>query len=287
MTRRYHGDIVTVYRPQQRLGGLLSTAILAARDIFRSRHLIWKLFERDFKAQFRQKILGYLWAALTPLLAIASFVILNLTGVLNPGDTGVPYPIYVFVGTGIWSFLTTTMTSVSDGLLKQSDLILRTNIPKIALAVSSLAQIIYNLLVHLILLMFLLFLFGTEIHPASLLYVVLILPMILLGVTIGLVLSVVGAIARDLISIAQSGLAFLMYLTPVVYVAKSLDSSLIQTLIWYNPLSYLIEVPRAVLLNGSGEVWVGYWLSSGLVIVLLFIAIRCFYVVQDLVAERL
>lgn len=287
MTNSQDKEILTVYRPERELGGLIRTAALAATEISRSRYLIWKLFVRDFKAQFRQKILGYFWAFLTPLLAIASFVILNLSGVLNPGDTGVPYPVYVLVGTSIWGFLTTTVISVSNGLLSQGDLILRTNVPKIALAVSSLAQVAYTVLVNVAILILVLVAFGIDAHLMSPLYLLLIVPVIVTGAAIGLFVSVIGAIARDVVSLVQSGLSLLMYLTPVVYVAKSVQSGLIQTLIWYNPLSYLIDVPRAILLTGTTDLWYGFAVSSGISVLLLLVSIRCFYVMQDLVAERL
>src|ERR1700722_8377245 len=91
--------LITTYTANKRGAGLLRTAIDSARDIHRHRDLIWVLFSRDFKAQFKQNLLGYLWAILGPLMGVFGFVYMNFIGILRPGATGVPYPVYAFVGT--------------------------------------------------------------------------------------------------------------------------------------------------------------------------------------------
>ena len=278
---------ITIYEPEERFGGFFGTILTAADEIRRSRFLIWKLFVRDFKAQMRQKILGYLWAFIAPLLIIFGFIVMNVSGVLKPGETGVPYPVYVFVGASIFGFLTTTVLAISDGFLKQGELMLKTNVPKIAIAISSLAQIVYNLIVHLIMLVLIMVLFQIPPHLLSPLYVVTIIPMIVLGIAIGLFVSVLGVIARDIGIMVQSVLTLLMYITPVVYVAASLDNAFIQNLIWWNPLTYLVEVPRSLLLHGTTELWLGYGLSTLASLAALMICTRGFYIVQDLIAERL
>src|ERR1700761_5174582 len=90
---------ITVYTANKGATGLLLTAVRSVRDIYRHRHLIWVLFSRDFKAQFKQNLLGYLWAVLGPLMGVFSFIFMNFVGILNPGPTGVPYPVYAFIGT--------------------------------------------------------------------------------------------------------------------------------------------------------------------------------------------
>jgi len=278
---------LTVYTPRNTATGWVAPIISASCELHRSRTLIWHLFLRDFHAQFRQRLLGYIWALLTPLIAIFGFIIMNLSGILRPGDIGVPYPLYVFVGVSIWGFLTTTLTAVSNGLLNQSDLLLRTNIPKIALAVSSLAQVGYSVVVHSVVLVLLLIAFQVRPSILVVVYPILVVPIILCGVALGLVVSVIGAIARDLTVIVQTAFNLLMYLTPVVYVASNVENGILQLIIWLNPFTYLIELPRSVLLKGSSDLWGFYLVVFGLALILLALCVKAFYMLQDLVAERL
>jgi len=282
------GVPVTIYVPNERQGGIFWALSQACRDIGTARHAILQLFLRDFRAQFRQKILGYLWALITPLLGIFSFIFLYFAGLLNPGvEDGVPYPIYVLLGTSLWGCLVGTMGTVSAGLQSQSDLIMRTNIPKLALAISSLANTIYSILIGMVTMLIIFLIYGFIPSMWFFAYPLLALPMLTLGTAMGLVLSVVGSIAKDLTQIINQGLTLVMYATPVIYVTSQIENPFVRKVIELNPLTYLIDVPRSLICSGRAEHVAQYlWISLG-VLTASLIALRVFYLIQDLVAERL
>jgi len=281
------GMPVTVHQPNERQGGLIWGIKQAWSDIYASRHVIARLFWRDFVAQFRQKLLGYLWALLGPLLGIISFLFLYVAGVLKPGEGEMPYTLYVLLGSNIWSCLPGAMGAVSGGLQAQADLIMRTRIPKIALAVSSLANMCYSTMLSLFTTLFVFFFCGVIPTWWFLLYPLLVLPMILLGVAIGMVLAVLGSIAKDLTPMVSQGLTLLMYVTPVIYLRSTISNPIIQFLIDYNPITYLVDVPRALLVTGHAENVDVYLMVAVGTIGLAVIGIRVFYLLEDLVAERL
>ena len=278
---------ITVYTANNGGGGLFRTAARSVRDINTYRYLIWTLFSRDFKAQFKQSLLGYVWTALGPILGVFSFVFMNFMGILNPGATAVPYPIYAFVGVSLWGFLTSTIGIMSGGLNAQSDLIMRTNIPKIALAASALASIVYGTLVNLILIALFVLAFRMPVSWASLAFPILILPLIILGLGIGLAVSVIGIIAKDIGRLVSQFFTLMMFLTPVIYVSDHIKNHILHALIMANPLTYLVELPRAVLLAQPTSYWPQYLGASAACCVVLLIGVKVFDMVQDLVAERL
>jgi lipopolysaccharide transport system permease protein len=279
--------IETVYEAPDPSFRPLHSLLNASADISRSRFLIWRMFVRDFKSQFRQQILGYLWVILTPILAVASFVFMNYAGVLNPGDSGIPYPLYVFFGTSIWAALINSMRGVGGGLQEQAELILRTNIPKIALAISTLATVLYHLLVNYLLIILVSFLFGEIPTFWSILYPLMLLPLLLVGVGIGLVLAVIGVIAKDVTSMATTIMGLVIYVTPVIYVSTNIDKPVLRALIDHNPLSHLVAVPRSLFYLGETGLWGEYALSVVFATVVFALGVYAFYLLQDKVAERL
>lgn len=278
---------ITVYTANSGSGGLWRTATRSVRDIYTYRYLIWTLFSRDFRAQFKQSIFGYFWTALGPILGVFSFVFMNFMGILNPGVTAVPYPIYAFVGVSLWGFLTGTIGGMSSGLNAQSDLIMRTNIPKIALAASALANIVYGTLVNLVLITLFLVIFRMPVSWASLTFPLLILPLIILGLGIGIAVSVIGIIAKDVGRLVSQFFTFLMFLTPVIFVSDHIKNPWLHRLIMLNPLTYLVELPRSILLAQETHFWPQYWGASVMCIIVLLLGVKIFDMVQDLVAERL
>jgi ABC-type polysaccharide/polyol phosphate export permease len=258
----------------------------AAVEISAAREVIWRLFVRDFISQFRQRLLGYAWALLTPLVGIASFLLLNYAGVLHPGELTVPYPLYLFLGTTAWGLMVGAVTVVSPALLTHGDLVLRTSIPKMALAVASLAGLLYGQVVNFVVLGVILLVFGVTPSWGALLLPVMIVPVIILGVGIGLALAVTGAVVRDLTNVVTTLLGVLMYITPAVYV-PTLPSRWLQAAVTYNPLTYLIDEPRNVFFRGSVQHPVGFVLAVLFAVLVLVGGIRAFYVIEDHVAEQL
>lgn len=277
---------IRVYSAGDRSFSPLSSLREAYKDILNSRHVIWRLFLRDFIGQFRQKILGYFWAVLAPLASIASFVFMAATGYLNPGDVQVPYPLFVFVGTGLWGIMIATLATVSSGLLGNSELLVRTNVPAVALALAGMANLLYGILTNTLVLLLILVMTGFTPSPWLGLYPILMLPLVVLGMGIGLLLATIGAVARDITTMVTTALGLVMYLTPVIYEAN-FQHPVLRAIVTYNPLTYLIQVPRDLVLHGGAENWLGFSLACLFASVVLILGVHSFYLIQDKVVERL
>lgn len=279
-------QLIRTYSPRRKLQTPFRSISMAWQEIYFSRHVIWQLFARDFIANLRQKVLGYLWLLITPLLGIASFVFLNFAGVLNPGSLDIPYPLFVYIGTSLWALLMATITAVANGLITNSDLIIRTNIPKIGLSLTGMANVLYNYFVGIVMLLVVFVFCRLLPSPWMFFYPLLSLPIIALGIGIGLVLAVVGTVARDITQIATTTLGLLMYVTPVVFNAD-LSNPFLRRIIAANPLTYLVDTPRSLATLGLIPHPIAYVLSTLLSILMLGVGIHAFYLVQDKVAERL
>lgn len=281
------GVLVTVYTANESRRGVLWSLRQAYEDIISSRHVIFQLFWRDFISQFRQKLLGSFWAFLSPLIGIISFLFLFFIGVLHPGKGEISYPLYVLVGSAVWGCLPGAMGAVSGGLQSQADLIMRTRIPKLALAVSSLANLIYSIFVSMITISILFLITGLIPSWWLFAYPILVLPMVLLGTAIGLVLSVIGSIAKDIIPLATQVIALLMYFTPVIYLHQTIKNPVISSIIKWNPVTYLIDIPRTLICLGHTDNIKYYFGSIFGILILVVVTLRIFYLLEYLVAERL
>ena len=73
------------------------------QDIYNSRFLAMQITKRDIKARYKQSYLGMLWEFITPLTTAFVWIFLNMSGTIQLTDTGIPYPVYAFAGTLLWS----------------------------------------------------------------------------------------------------------------------------------------------------------------------------------------
>ncbi len=91
-------------------------------------------------------------------------------------------------------------------------------------------------------------LFKVPLSWTSFLFPIALLPIIFLGTGLGLIFSVLKIVALDFTTLFDNSLELLKFITPVVF-ATTVNNSILQLIMKYNPLTYLINFPRSVLLN--------------------------------------
>lgn len=266
--------------------GLIGTIKLFLSEIHSSRFVIWYLFKRDFVAQFRQKILGYFWIVIAPFMAILPFIFLHRVGIFNPGTLDMPYPVFIVMGLGIWNLLTSSFTIVSTGLQNNEDLIKRTNIPKITFAITGMANIIYNTAIHCIVILIFGFILGVTPSLWAVVYPFTLLAIIIFGFGLGLLFSVIGTVARDLSSMVLSFLNLVMFISPVVY-KPNFSNNFLDAVVFWNPFTYLVDLPRSVFVFGDWSMAKGFLLALIFAFGLVLLGLYSFYLIKDSVAQQL
>lgn len=272
-----------IYQKENNLspGKLLKESLL---DIYNSRFLARQLAERDIKAQYRQSYLGIIWAFITPLATAAVWVFLNMSGTIRVTDTGIPYPVYAFSGTLLWSIITEAINSPTASTNAAKGLLNKINFPKEALIISGIYKLLFNSSVKIVLLVAFVFLFGIGFHWSLLLLPFIILGAVLFGVTIGLFLTPISMLYKDVGKMVTMGFSFLMYITPVVYAIP--ESGIMRTIMLINPFTPVILTGRDLLTGAQPEYLTYYLIVLGACIPLFFITLIMYRVSIPILVER-
>jgi lipopolysaccharide transport system permease protein len=265
-----------------RLGRLLIDSL---GDMFRSRFLARQLAIRDIKVLYRQSFLGIFWAFAAPLTTAFVWIFLNNSGTIRITDTGIPYPIYAFTGTLIWSILTESINSPMASTNSAKSIISKINFPKEALIISGIYKLLFNTSIKLLLLLVFLLFYGVGFHWSLLLFPFAILGAILLGTTIGLFLTPLGLLYKDIGKMISFGLQFLMYATPVVYSIPK--DGIMKTLMEYNPLTPMILMARDLAVGSSPEYLTYFIIVITASIPLFFLALVIYRISIPVIVERL
>ena len=240
---------VTVYTPESPLRHPWHFLRDMFRDLRASRELAWRLFVRDTSAQYRQSVLGYLWAFLPPLVASLPFVFLNSQGVIAIQGTTIPYPAYALIGTIIWQVFADALNSPLKTVIAAKSMLVRINLPREAVLLSGLGQVVFSFLIRLVLLIFI-FIWFKIVPPATvLLFPIGVFALILFGFTLGVALTPLGLLYTDVQQTLPIATMFLMLLTPVLYPPPA--TGLAATVATWNPVSPLILVTRNWLTTGD------------------------------------
>lgn len=278
---------VIVYEPYQRRKlGFIKTWKIMFLNVVRYREFIFQLFLRDFLGGFKKSILGIGWMFVSPLVGIISWVFMNKAGILSPGDVGVPYPVYILFGTSCWGLFMGFYTSTARTLVAGSSIILQVKYPHEVLLFKQAAEFLAGYMIGFIANILVLLAFGVIPHWPILLFPFLSIPIFWLGSAIGLTISILNVVSIDIGKAVDLILAWSFYLTPIVYSSK-IDNVLLQNVIRWNPLTYLIGGVRDLVLFGKLESPSGYLFSSLLALIAFLISWRLFFVSEGRVVEKI
>lgn len=260
---------ITIYTPESSLASPTKMLRDMFHDLAAGRELAWRLVVRDINAQYRQAFLGILWAFILPLANTLVWIFLSKAGIVSISTTSVPYPLYVFIGTMLWAILMDSINSPLQQVNAAKSMLAKLNFPRESLILSGIYQTLFNASIKIALMLVALVSFGINPGWNLLLFPIGIFSLILVGTTVGLLITPLGMLYGDIGRALPLLMQFLMYVTPVVFpMPKEGWTSLLFNL---NPLSPIILTARDWL-TGSIPEHIGYFLIVNWVSSILFFA---------------
>lgn len=234
-------------------------------DLCASRELAWRLFVRNISAQYRQTMLGYFWAFMPPIATTLTFVFLKSSQILNFGDTEIPYPVYVMIGTLLWQVFLDALNSPIKIISASKSMLTKINFPREALILAGMGEVIFNFLIRLIIFAAVILWFKTPLYPTVFFAPIGIIALMLLGLMFGILLAPIAILFEDIQRGMITILSLWFFLTPVVYaVPQTGPAALLAT---YNPVSPLLITARDwILIGTTGSLMPFVIVSSGVFI---------------------
>lgn len=270
-------------RPSKGLFGIWRRIYRHIRDY---RFFIWQLVKVSITATYKRSFVGISWMFITPIISVIVWILLHGAGIVDPGETSIPYPAFVLLSTSIWSFFIGAYQTVSKVIDSNGRIMVMTRFPHEVLVVERVLVHLINFLIPFLVNIVVLLFFGVRFTALSLLFPLSLLPLLLLGIALGMVVALLRVVAVDISNIVDQALNLLMYLTPIVYSPK-IELGWLSRIIDYNPLAYLIGFSRDVLVSGTFFEPQGYLLFSLMSLVLFILALRLFMASETKLLERL
>lgn len=278
-------SIITIYTPESSLRNPSHMVREMTRDLFSSYELAWQLATRDIRAQYRQAALGLLWAFILPLVHAATWLFLNSAGIITIKATTVPYPIYVFTGTILWSIFMEAVNAPLQRTNAAKPMLAKIKFPREALILSGIYQTLFNAGIKITVLFTVLFIAGIIPGWHIAFFPFALLSLILIGTVLGLAMTPVGMLYTDVGKGLPLLMQFCMYLTPVVFPMPT--SGWAATFFHMNPLTPLILTARDLLTGYIPEYLGAFLFINGVMVPLLGIVWIIYRVAMPILIERM
>ena len=276
-----------IYAPNARSKqSIFKTWKIMLKNVIVFRELIFQLFKRDFLMLYKKSFFGLGWHLAAPLIAIVSWLFLNASGVLDPGELGVPYPVYVLVGITMWRFFMNLFLAAVETLKIGSSIITQVNFPHEILFFKQVLEQFVVFIISLAITLIAILMMGTVPQWQTIFLPFMLIPLLCFGGAFGLIFSVAAGSSDDIKKFFELTLNLLMFFTPIVY---SLDKiqGILKTIIIWNPLTYLVGEIRNVVLFGHISFPEAYIYTSAASVLLFLLALRFFYVSEEKVIEKM
>lgn len=208
-------------------------------DLWRYRELFYILAWRDVSVQYKQTIIGVLWAILRPLLTMVIMVVV-FGKIAKLPSNGVPYPIFVFSAILPWTFFATAFASAGNSLVGNTNLISKIYFPRLIIPAASIIVAAVDFLISFAILIVLMCFYGypPTIHMLSLPFFMLIAFFATFGPS--LFVSALNVKYRDFKFIIPFVVQLGMYVSPVAF-STSLVPPKYQFLYYLNPMVAVID----------------------------------------------
>lgn len=276
---------ITVYSPESSLASPTKMLRDMFRDLAAGRELAFRLAVRDIKAQYRQALLGILWAFILPLANTVTWLFLSTSGIVKVSDTGLPYPVYVFTGTMLWAIFMDALNAPMQQVNNSKSMLSKLNFPREALIVSGIYQTLFNASIKVGLMLAALLFMGIQPGWSLLLVPVAILSLVLVGSAFGMLITPVGLLYGDIGRALPLLMQFFMYLTPVVFPMP--QTGWAATLFNLNPLTPLILTSRDWLTGQTPSMLAEFLVVNALAACLLLMVWAVYRLAMPILIERM
>jgi lipopolysaccharide transport system permease protein len=239
---------------------------LGLGELWEYRELLYFLVWRDIKVRYKQTIIGAAWAVLQPFLTMVVFSL--FFGLLaHIPSQGLPYPIFYYCALLPWMYFAGALQGATGTVVEHQRVITKVYFPRVLLPLASVVSGLVDFAIGFVVFVGMMLYYGIVPTKAILLLPGLLLLAALTALGMGLWLSALNAIYRDVRYVVPFLVQFWMFASPVAY-PSALVPARWRWLYGLNPMAGVIEGFRWALTGHGQPPDRLLWVSVGIVLLL-------------------
>src|SRR5579863_1513944 len=270
-------------RPFMRIAPPRGMMDLSLAEVWRYSSLLYFFVWRDIKIRYKQTAIGAAWAILQPFLTMLIFS-LFFGKLAHIPSGGLPYPIFYYSALLPWMYFAAALQNATNTIVENQRLITKVYFPRLALPLSAVLSGLVDFGISFLMFGVIMIYYRIRLGAAVLWLPVFLLLAILTALGVGLWLSALNAIYRDVRYVLPFLVQFWMFASPVVY-ASSLVPPKWRWLYGLNPMAGVIEGFRWSLTGRGDPPGRMICISAGVVILILLSGIGYFQKMETTVAD--
>jgi len=252
-------------------------------ELWAYRELLYFFVWRDIKVRYKQTVIGAAWAVLQPLMTMLVFSLFFGRLAKIPSQ-GLPYPIFYYCALLPWTYFQTATQTTTNIVVDQQRVITKIYFPRVVLPISAVLSGLLDFAISFGVFLVMMVYYHMVPTRAVIWLPAFTLLAILTALGVGLWLSALNALYRDVRYVVPFLLQFWMFASPVVY-PSSLVSEKWRWLYGLNPMTGVIEGFRWALTGHGQPPGILLAASSAAVVLLVFSGFVYYHAVEGTMAD--
>ncbi len=133
--------------------------MLDFEELIHYKDLLYFFVLRDFTVQFKQTILGFLWAIINPVfqMVIFSFIFGKLAEI---SSDGIPYPVFSFSAILPFNYFSQSLSGASGSLIGNASLLSKVYFPRILIPMTPVLSKLVDFTIAFVILIVMMIFYG-------------------------------------------------------------------------------------------------------------------------------
>jgi lipopolysaccharide transport system permease protein len=249
-----------------------TSLVSLAKSLIRNRQLIVQMAKREVVGRYKGSAMGLAWSFFNPIfmLVVYTFVFSEIFksrwGGVGGDDSKTQFAVILFVGMIVFGFFAEVLNRAPGLILSNVNYVKKVVFPIEILPAIAMGAALFHSLISLGVLLVAFTIFNGYLHPTVILIPLVLLPLIILTLGMAWMLASLGVFLRDVGQTIGIIMTVLMFLSPIFFPVTAVPERF-RGFMMANPLTFIIEQAREVLIFGHLPNWLGLGIYSTVAII--------------------
>ncbi|CAH1192925.1 Transport permease protein [Candidatus Nitrotoga sp. BS] len=238
-----------------------TSLVALVRSLWSNRQLIAQMTKREVVGRYKGSAMGLAWSFFNPvfMLTVYTFVfsvIFKSRWAVGNEESKTQFAVVLFVGMIVHGLFAEVLNRVPSLILSNVNYVKKVVFPLEVLPVIAMGAALFHSFISLCVLLVAFALFNGYLHWTAVLVPFVLLPIVILTLGLAWVLASLGVFLRDVGQTIGIVTSVMLFLSPIFYPVTALPEEF-RPWIMANPLTFIIEQAREVLIWGRLPDWAG------------------------------
>ena len=231
------------------------------KSLLLHRDLILQMTKREVVGRYKGSVMGLAWSFFNPILMLTVYsfvfsVVFKARWGLGDEESRTHFAVVLFVGMIVHGLLAEVLNRAPGLILGNVNYVKKVVFPLEILPVISMGAALFHSIVSLLVLLVALVILIGYLHWTAFLIPLVLLPLVILTLGLAWMLASLGVFIRDIGQTIGIVTTVMLFMAPVFYPLSAMPEKY-HPLILANPLTFIIEQAREVLIYGHLPNWFG------------------------------